>query len=50
MSLGPVVGKKPIKFLPEFVSYLGERRVLKKRLTLLYTGPYEHVEYNVWCP
>ena len=42
--VGSVVGQEPIEFiLPEFVSYLAER----KRLTFLYTIPYEHVEYNV---
>ena len=49
------VGRYPIKFiLPEFVSYLGEQGVMchvcGKRLTFLYTSPYEYVEYNVWGP
>ena len=35
--LGPTVGQEPIKL----------SAVCGKRLTFLYTNPYEHVEYNV---
>ena len=40
-----------IKFiLLEFVSYLGERGVCGKRFKFLYTGPNEHMQYNVSRP
>ena len=53
--LGLAVDQEPIKFiLPESMSYLGEVKkrgaVCGKRLTFLYTSPYEHDAYNVWGP
>ena len=49
LILGPAIGRYPIKFiLPVCVLFRGKRgAVCGKRLTFLYTSPFEHVKYNV---
>ena len=43
---GPVV--LPIEIILRWIKLRGA--VCGKRLTFLYTSPYEHVQYNVWGP